>query len=859
MFYGEKMKQNEELLLQIEKAAGKIHELRQPEKHSLSSGKGLNEEVIRMISKDKKEPEWMLKKRLDAYKLFKKTPVPKWGIDLSDVDFDEIVYYAKPDAKQTKKWEEVPEDVKKTFEMLGIPETERKALAGVGAQYDSSVVYHNLKDIWEKQGVIFEDMDVAVQKYPELVKEYFMTKCIPIGDHKLIMLHAAVWSGGSFIYVPKGVKIKMPLQAYFRMNAKRGGQFEHTLIIAEEGSELSYIEGCFTKGNIVTANPDYKKIEEVKQGDKVLTHEGVFKANRGLQVRPYSGEIYGIDIYGDSTQKIEATAEHPFLYVDRHKKRDRNKIFKPRWNMPKFFKKGDYLVVPINKIVKKKSYHEFEIDRGNGRGEWVKKKIKVPLTKEFYRLVGYYLAEGSVSSNSYLNFSFGIHEKEYVEDVKKCLKKVFSVHKIHEFIHKKNNGISLVVCSVDLARIFKQLGNKNYTKALPSWMIYETKDNQKEIIKGWFRGDGNYYNKRTKTSGFLKESFRINTTSEKLTRQGRDILLRLGCIAFINKRDRSREGRKVMYTLGVTGDYLKKFGEIVGKKIHEKVNGKNRASMFGLDSKFAYLPIKKIIKREVKNLPVYNFSVDNHETYTVGGVVVHNCSAPQYNTNSLHAGGVEIFVKQGARVRYSSVENWSKSTYNLNTKRAVVEKDGIMEWVGGNAGSKGTMLYPCSILKGEGARADHLGIAYAGEGQNQDTGAKIFHLAKNTSSTIKMKSISKGGGVCTYRGLVKVMKGATNSRVGAVCDALIIDEESKSNTIPVMEINEKKVEIAHEASVGKLSAEKLFYLMSRGLNEDEAIRLIVSGFIEPIMKELPMEYSVELNRLIQLDMTGSVG
>jgi len=209
--------------------------------------------------------------------------------------------------------------------------------------------------------------------------------------------------------------------------------------------------------------------------------------------------------------------------------------------------------------------------------------------------------------------------------------------------------------------------------------------------------------------------------------------------------------------------------------------------MFYVDEDYAYLPIKEISKRDVEKLPVYNFSVDGDESYVASGVAVHNCSAPQYNVNSLHAGGVEIYVKEGARVRYSSVENWSKSTYNLNTKRAVVERNGTVEWIGGNAGSKGTMLYPCSLLKGEGARADHLGIAYAGKGQNQDTGAKVYHLAKNTSSTIKMKSISSRGGITTYRGLVKVAKGATNSRVSAVCDALIMDEESKSNTVPVME------------------------------------------------------------------------
>ncbi len=449
-------------------------------KDSYASKPGvLDEELVRFISKDKNEPEWMLQKRLKALELFRKTPMPKWGPDLGKLDIGKITFYRKPDATQATDWEKVPARIKRTFEALGIPEAERKALAGAGAQYDSSVVYHNLKKEFEKLGVIFEDMDAAVQKYPELVKKHFMTSCVPISEHKFAMLHAALWSGGTFIYVPEWVKVGMPLQAYFRMNAKRGGQFEHTLIIAEKGSEVSYIEGC---------------------------------------------------------------------------------------------------------------------------------------------------------------------------------------------------------------------------------------------------------------------------------------------------------------------------------------------------------------------------------------------SAPQFGeARALHAGCVEIFVNEGARVRYSSVENWSKSTFNLNTKRAIAEKNAAIEWVGGNMGSCTTMLYPSSILKGEWARASHLGIAYAGSGQNQDTGAKVHHLAPNTSSHIRMKSISKDGGICTYRGSVKVAKGAKNSKIASVCDALILDRKSASNTIPKMDVMEESVEISHEATIGKLSTEKIFYLMSRGIKEEDAIQMIVSGFIEPVMKELPLEYAVELNKLIQLEMTGAVG
>lgn len=439
---------------------------------------GITEEIVREISRQKNEPAWMLEKRLKAFGFFKNTPMPNWGPDLSGLDLSKIIYFVRPDAQESRTWEEVPEDIKNTFEKLGIPEAERHALGGVGAQYDSDVVYHSLKKQWEDKGVIFENMDVAVQKYPELVKKYFMTQCVPINDHKFVMLHGAVWSGGTFIYVPKGVSVELPLQAYFRMNAYAGGQFEHTLIIADEGSEVQYIEGC---------------------------------------------------------------------------------------------------------------------------------------------------------------------------------------------------------------------------------------------------------------------------------------------------------------------------------------------------------------------------------------------SAPRYDTASLHAGCVELFVHKGARLRYSSIENWSKNTYNLNTKRALVDEDGVVEWINGNMGSGVTMLYPASILRGRNARSDSLGIAFAGEGQNQDTGSKVIHAAPDTKSTITAKSISKDGGITTYRGLVKVTPQAVNSSIAVECDALLMDESSVSNTYPYMKIENNDVDIAHEAKVGRIGEEEIFYLMSRGFSEEQATQMVVAGFIEPIIKALPLEYALELNKLIELEMEGSVG
>ncbi len=443
--------------------------------------KGIREEVVRRISADKKEPHWMLDHRLESLRIFREKDMPTWGADLSRLDLDGIIYYARPfdDAQGDTHddWGKVPEEIRKVYDRLGIPEAEKKVLAGVGAQYESEVIYHKLKKEWEAIGVIFLDMDDAVQEYPELVRANFM-KCVPSSDHKFAALHGAVWSGGTFLYVPKNVKVHDPLQAYFRMNAKNMGQFEHTLIIVEEGAYVHYIEGC---------------------------------------------------------------------------------------------------------------------------------------------------------------------------------------------------------------------------------------------------------------------------------------------------------------------------------------------------------------------------------------------SAPKYGSQSLHVGCVEIFVKPGAKVRYSSVENWSRDTYNLNTKRAIVEKDGTIEWVGGNMGSGCTMLYPCSVLAGEGARCDHLAIAFANNGQWQDTGAKVLHLAPHTSSKVVNKSISKNGGTTVYRGTLKVAPSAHGCTANVQCDALLLDGESRTDTIPDIQIRHDDVTIAHEASVGKLSEDDVFYLTSRGIPKEEALAMIVNGFIEPIIRNLPLEYAVEMNRLIELEMEGSVG
>lgn len=438
---------------------------------------GLTEEVIKEISEKKQEPEWMLDLRLKALKIYNELKMPTWGPDLSELDMSKIATYVKPKTNMKKSWEDVPEDIKSTFDALGIPEAEKESLAGVGAQYDSEIVYHSIKEELVKQGVIYTDFDEAVKKYPDLVKQYF-TKCVPMTDHKFIALHYAVWSGGSFVYVPKGVKVDIPLQSYFRLNAPGAGQFEHTLIIVDEGASLQFIEGC---------------------------------------------------------------------------------------------------------------------------------------------------------------------------------------------------------------------------------------------------------------------------------------------------------------------------------------------------------------------------------------------SAPKYNEINLHAGCVELFVKDNGFLRYSTIENWSKNMMNLNTKKAIVGANGKMEWVTGSFGSKISMLYPMSILNGENAKCEFTGISFAGKGQNLDTGLKIIHNAENTSSVVNSKSISKDGGICTFRSDIKVRPRAKKSKVTVSCESLMLDSISRSDTIPVNEIDTDEVEFSHEAKIGKISDKTIFYLMTRGISEEEAKAMIVRGFASPISKELPLEYAVEMNNLINLELEGSIG
>ena len=454
-----------------------LYDIRNEDHSAYKSESGLTPDIIRDISRRKHDPAWMTEFRLKSLDTYNHIGLPTWGPDISELDMDKIVTYVQPDAKMTGNWKDVPEDIKDTFDRLGIPEAEKTSLGGVGAQYDSEVVYHSIQEDMVKQGVIYTDMETAIREHEDLVKEYFM-KLVPPKDHKFAALHGAVWSGGSFVYVPAGVHVKMPLQSYFRLNAAGAGQFEHTLIIVEPGASLHFIEGC---------------------------------------------------------------------------------------------------------------------------------------------------------------------------------------------------------------------------------------------------------------------------------------------------------------------------------------------------------------------------------------------SAPKYNVTNLHAGCVELYVKEGARLRYSTIENWSRNMMNLNTKRALVEKDGIIEWVSGSFGSHVSCLYPCSILHGENARCEFTGVTFASKGQDLDTGASVICAAPHTSANINTRTISKAGGKATYRSAVKVTKNAPYAKCSVNCESLMLDSASRSDTLPVMDIEGDAAEVGHEAKIGRISDEAIFYLTSRGIDEDEARAMIVRGFVEPIAKELPLEYAVEMNNLVNIELEGTMG
>ncbi|MEM1945837.1 MAG: Fe-S cluster assembly protein SufB [Candidatus Caldarchaeum sp.] len=792
------------------------YDFKDPELYVYKSKPGLSQQVVEEISRQKDEPEWLRRFRLKSLEIFLRKPMPLWGADLKNVDFDRIHYYIKPSDRKARSWDDVPEYIKKTFDRLGIPEAERKFLAGVGAQYESEVVYHNLQKELEKKGVIFVDPDTAFKEYADIFKPYF-GKVVPPEDNKFAALNSAVFSGGSFIYVPEGVEIQYPLQAYFRINAANVGQFERTLIIAEPHSRVHYVEGCTApiystsslhtavveiiakKGayvryttlqnwssdvyNLVTKrahayeeatvewvdanigcldpdtlvymNNDIKRIRDVEVGDTVYT--------LGSDLKIKSSRVVGKKVNPPrpvyrlvtaNYRHVIATDNHPFLLLKKE-----GKFYKLSWTMLKDIKVGDLIAV-VGRIPDNGKSHKIFFKPGE-KGKTISWPSET--TEELLWLIGFYLGDGYMDGDTRINFAVPKDDASS-EKVEKLLRDLFNVK-------PTRRGVVLRVNSVNLVRFFTSLGlaGKARGKRIPGWVFKLPHQQKKALIDGYIAADG------YKRDGHRNIS--VCSSNKKLLEDLKTLAISCGLNPLKISRWRRRERKPLGKKLKTYTHYFLYFSDIIP------------------DSEIYFVPVKSIEPAGTRI--TYDIEVDGTANFIAQGLIVHN--------------------------------------------------------------SKVTMKYPSVYLLGRGAKADILSVAFAGRGQHQDTGAKAVHLAPDTTSRITSKSVCKDGGRTSYRGLLHVAKGAKRVKSSVRCDALILDDISRTDTYPYNDINEEDTTATHEATVGKIGEEQLFYLMSRGLTEQEALNMIVLGFLEPFTKTLPMEYAVEFNRLIELEMSGSVG
>ena len=807
------------------------------ESYAVQGIKGLSERVVQEIVRIHDEPAWMEQIRVKALKHFLEREPPSWAPELKDIDYQSFYYYANPTKKAAQSWDQLPEYIKRTYDKLGITEAEKKFLAGVGAIYESESVYHSIQGELEKQGVVFTDTVTALKEYPDIMKKYFGT-VVPYQDNYIAALQTAVWSAGSFVYVPEGVKVSMPLQAYFRINERNMGQFERTLIVAEPHSEVVYIEGCLPEDELVSLGSAMVQISEIVPKQEVVTHEGRKRPVTRTYVHPHDGQMITL-VPQSSANSFRLTPDHPVLAVRRSAVAAREgrrhvrlpEVSTPRLSraVPEFIEAGklgvgDFLVYVV-------PTEEVDDDA---------------LSDSLLRILGVYLAEGAISHNAslgkdVLEFSFGRAESERLL-ARELLDLIHSTGE--EASMHKSRGRCWAVTSYSkvLINLCRSLcGTGASAKVLGERLMRLPPARQMLFLRYYLRGGGNRYVKKQNGSVMIRAS----TASRGLAFQVQEMLGRSGMFANVNLR-RGGEDRIGGRRIARGGQYIIEYAE-----------GKKWSAVRRTGNRF-FVPIKKVISKEFSGR-VYNFGVEGDETYLVRGFAVHNCSAPVYSSQSLHSAIVEIIARKGSLVKYTTLQNWSRDVLNLVTKRAHAHEDATVSWVDFNGGAKLTRKYPSVYLVGPRARADIISVAYAGAGQVQDTGAKAIHLAKDTTSKIISRSVSKGGGHTAYRGLLHIAKGAKNVKSTVRCDALLVDPISTTATYPYMEIQEDDATVTHEASVGKVGEEQLFYLMSRGISEGDALSMVVNGFMEPFAKELPMTYAVEFNRLMSLEMTNAVG
>jgi Fe-S cluster assembly scaffold protein SufB len=854
----------------------------QPENYVFKSRKGLSHEIVEEISQLKGEPQWMRDFRHKSLDLFLKRPMPTWGGDLSTIDFDDIYYYIKPTEQAGATWEELPAEIKDTFDKLGIPEAERKYLAGVGAQYESEVIYHKVREDLERQGVIFVDPNTALREHEDLFRKYFAT-IIPPNDNKFAALNSAVWSGGSFIYIPKGVRVEIPLQAYFRINARNMGQFERTLIIADEDSYVHYVEGCtaptytsdslhsavveiivhknarvryttiqnwsknvynlvtkravahegatmewvdgnlgcLAEGSTVTTPDGVKTIEALAVGDKVLSYddEKGELTFRPITAKRFSG-LQPVHTVSVGERKLDVTANHPFYSYaydgDAPKKLGRYRLgyvradqlkeaIVPRTSLD--YGTPHKLQAP-SLVTEFASRNQYAPELMMSRARTSRMATVESTSDDIMWLFGYWVGDGNIDVKAAQTAGVTRFAKVGFSTPTTDRARERLVGTMTALVDapptERADGHYLAWNSKELAEFFHLNGFKGgaRTKRVPSWVWSLPESQRLAFIGGYLDADGCLVHGR----------FSLKSANRGLLEDIASLLVTLGITSRLHTEFAEPKHVEIM---GISA---------IAHSSHRLVFAADRR-LLGHVSAVMRSQAEHEAPTLRQNRNVGRSSIALPEAVEIVDVDVSEPTAEPVPTWDIEVEGTGNFVSQGFIVHNSKL----------------------------------TMKYPAVWLMGQHARGEVLSVAFASDGQHQDAGGKVVHIAPNTSSQIVSKSISKGSGRSTYRGLLKVQKGATNVKSNVRCDALLLDEASRTDTYPYIEIEEEDVEIGHEATVSKVGEEQLFYLMSRGLSESEAYTMIVSGFIEPIAKELPLEYAVELNRLIQLEMSGSVG
>jgi len=808
---------------------------------------GLDEDVIRLISRKKHEPAFLLEWRLRAFRHWLTMREPHWArVRYSPIDYQAISYYSAPKSKTDgpKSLEDVDPKLLETYEKLGIPLHERARLAGVAvdAVFDSVSVATTFKERLQQAGVIFCPFSEAVQLHPALVEQYLGT-VVPYTDNFFATLNSSVFTDGSFVYVPKGVRCPMELSTYFRINAANTGQFERTLIIADDGAYVSYLEGCLPSWEEVSYGDEMRCVRDVALHDIVLNDRGEEAEVGKIMRRSYRGDLIEITPRSPGN-RFHVTPEHPVLAIRRERVRSSLRA-KGRWPdidgrrldgaEPEFvpagkLAAGDLLVFPINKV----------------------ERDDASLTDDFLRLLGFYVAEGCVTRfNGYdaVEWSLGDHEPDVADEittlVERCIGKRPS--RTHD---RKQHGVYLVVYSRELCAALEKHGGKYaHGKRFSKEVMDLPPHRQLLATDSYYRGDGSVSRDGTLTR------VRAATVSRTLAFQLQEMLARRGIFAYINVRqafdERMKDGRLIRHSTRYVLFYC------------EKTRGRRAIRRNG----YFLVPVRATCRQHYEGF-VYNFETATQpHSYLVKGFAVHNCTAPKRDENQLHAAVVELIALDDAQIKYSTVQNWYPGDeqgrggiYNFVTKRGECRgRNARISWTQVETGSAITWKYPSCILTGENSIGEFYSVAVANNYQQADTGTKMIHIGRNTRSTIVSKGISAGHGQNTYRGLVKFLPSAANARNFTQCDSLLMGAQCGAHTFPYVEVRNASATAEHEATTSRIGDDQLFYCLQRGLSEEDAVNMIVSGFCKSVFKELPMEFAVEAQNLLSVSLEGAVG